>query len=69
MKISDFGLSRALAKDSIYYRLSAAQRLPVKWMAIECIEFRKFSTYSDGEFVPVWLQSSPAYCLRLIKLL
>lgn len=50
VKISDFGLSRALAKDTTYYHLNTAQKLPMKWMAIESIEYRKFSTYSDGEF-------------------
>ncbi len=49
VKISDFGLSRALAKEDSYYTLSAAQKLPVKWMALESIEYRKFSTYGDSK--------------------
>ena len=48
VKISDFGLSRALAKDDSYYKLSQSLKLPVKWMALECLLYQKFSTYSDG---------------------
>ncbi len=49
VKISDFGLSRALAKDDSYYKVSQASKLPVKWMALESLLFQKFSTYSDGK--------------------
>ena len=48
-KISDFGLSRVLAKDDSYYKLSNVAKLPVKWMALESLEYRKFSTFSDGK--------------------
>ena len=51
VKISDFGLSHALSKDESYYKLSQTSRLPVKWMALECLLYRKFSTYSDSELV------------------
>ncbi|XP_064399174.1 uncharacterized protein LOC135345679 isoform X3 [Halichondria panicea] len=46
-KIADFGLSRALAQEDTYYHVSEASLLPVKWMAIESLFYRKFSTYSD----------------------
>ncbi len=49
VKISDFGLSRELAKDDSYYKVSQASKLPVKWMALESLLYRKFSTYSDGK--------------------
>ena len=49
MKISDFGLSRTLAKDNTYYHLTETKKLPVKWMALESLLYKKFSTYSDGE--------------------
>ena len=49
VKISDFGLSRALAKDDSYYKVSQASKLPVKWMALESLLYQKFSTYSDGK--------------------
>lgn len=47
--VGDFGMSRALAKDDSYYHMSTTNRLPVKWMALEAIEYKKYSTYSDGE--------------------
>ena len=47
--VADFGMSRALAKDDSYYQMTSKNRLPVKWMALEAIEYRKYSTYSDGE--------------------
>ena len=49
MKIADFGLSRVLAQDNIYYTSSQATKLPAKWMAIESLNDMKFSTYSDGK--------------------
>ena len=49
MKISDFGLSRSLAKENTYYHLTQTKKLPVKWMALESLLYRKFSTYSDGK--------------------
>lgn len=51
VKISDFGLSRSLAKEDTYYHLTEAKKLPVKWMALESLLYRKFSTYSDGELL------------------
>ena len=47
--VGDFGMSRALAKDDSYYHMTTTNRLPVKWMALEAIEYKKYSTYSDGE--------------------
>ena len=49
VKISDFGLSRSLAKENAYYHLTQTKKLPVKWMALESLLYRKFSTYSDGK--------------------
>ncbi|KJE96902.1 TKL protein kinase [Capsaspora owczarzaki ATCC 30864] len=47
VKISDFGLSRAIAEESDYYRMETKGRLPVKWMAPECLLYRKFTHQSD----------------------
>ena len=47
--VGDFGMSRALAKDDSYYHMNTTNKLPVKWMALEAIEYKKYSTYSDGE--------------------
>ena len=49
VKISDFGMSRALANESTYYILSSAVKLPLKWMAVESIDQGKFTTFSDGK--------------------
>ena len=50
VKISDFGLSRTLGKDDSYYKMNQTSKLPVKWMALECLLYQKFSTYSDGKY-------------------
>ncbi|KJE92844.1 SCR repeat-containing protein/PTK2 protein tyrosine kinase [Capsaspora owczarzaki ATCC 30864] len=47
VKISDFGLSHTLSEESEYYRMQTRGKLPLKWMAIESILFRKFSVLSD----------------------
>ena len=53
VKISDFGMSRALANEGTYYKLSSAVKLPLKWMAIESIDHGKFTTFSDGKYLPI----------------
>lgn len=44
VKVSDFGLSRLANKG--YYKSQDVQ-LPIKWTAIESIEFHTFSSKSD----------------------
>lgn len=46
-KISDFGLSKAVAEDQNYYRDKGHGKWPVKWYAPECINYFKFSSKSD----------------------
>ncbi|XP_030074137.1 tyrosine-protein kinase ZAP-70 [Microcaecilia unicolor] len=46
-KISDFGLSKALAADDSYYKARTAGKWPLKWYAPECINYHKFSSKSD----------------------
>ncbi|CAJ1071025.1 tyrosine-protein kinase SYK isoform X2 [Xyrichtys novacula] len=46
-KISDFGLSKAVAEDQNYYKAKAHGKWPVKWYAPECINYFKFSSKSD----------------------
>ena len=48
VKLADFGLSRWIEDDS-YYKASKG-KLPIKWMAPESINFRRFTTASD-----VWM--------------
>ncbi|XP_064099042.1 vascular endothelial growth factor receptor 1-like [Macrobrachium nipponense] len=46
VKISDFGLSRDIYMDEIYFK-QTNDLLPVKWMSIEAIRDRMFSIQSD----------------------
>ncbi|KAK7906882.1 hypothetical protein WMY93_015494 [Mugilogobius chulae] len=48
VKLGDFGLSRYI-EDEEYYKASVT-RLPIKWMAPESINFRRFTSASD-----VWM--------------
>lgn len=45
--ISDFGMCRVLARDRSFYEIKEGNRLPLKWMAPESLQYWKFSTYSD----------------------
>jgi serine/threonine protein kinase len=47
IKVADFGLSRQLAATEDYYRVQTRGKLPVRWMAVESLAFRKFSSKSD----------------------
>ncbi|CAF4019987.1 unnamed protein product [Rotaria sordida] len=49
VKLADFGLSRQLTLDHSYYKASKG-KLPIKWMAPESINFRRFTHLSD-----VWM--------------
>ncbi|XP_020606914.1 fibroblast growth factor receptor 2-like isoform X4 [Orbicella faveolata] len=46
MKIADFGLARNV-KDLEYYRKTTDGRLPIKWLAIEALFDRVYTTQSD----------------------
>ena len=46
LKISDFGMSRVVEGDEVYVKMGQG-RFPWKWMAIESVMNRKFTTSSD----------------------
>lgn len=46
LKIADFGLSRIVAEGDAYVKTTTG-RLPIKWMAIESINDRVYTTQSD----------------------
>ncbi|XP_065679732.1 tyrosine-protein kinase SYK-like isoform X1 [Hydra vulgaris] len=47
VKISDFGMSRAMGVGNEYYRAERAGKWPLKWYAPECIYYHKFSSKGD----------------------
>ncbi len=51
VKLSDVGLARTL-ESSTYYRKTSDDKVPVKWMAPECIHDRKYS--SKSRCVVLW---------------
>jgi L1 cell adhesion molecule len=46
VKITDFGLAKLLDYDSDTYR-AAGGKMPIKWLALECIRHRIFTSKSD----------------------
>uniref|UniRef100_A0A8C2IA35 Receptor protein-tyrosine kinase n=1 Tax=Cyprinus carpio TaxID=7962 RepID=A0A8C2IA35_CYPCA len=46
IKITDFGLARLLETDKKEYSADGG-KMPIKWMALECIHYRKFTHQSD----------------------
>ncbi|KAK3543088.1 hypothetical protein QTP70_010594 [Hemibagrus guttatus] len=55
IKITDFGLARLLDADEKEYNADGG-KMPIKWMALECIHYRKFTHQSD-----VWSYGSVEY--------
>lgn len=47
VKISDFGLSRAVTQGSEAYNAKQGGKWPVRWYAPECINYGRFSSKSD----------------------
>ncbi|XP_023305404.2 epidermal growth factor receptor isoform X1 [Lucilia cuprina] len=46
VKITDFGLAKLLNNDSNEYK-AAGGKMPIKWLALECIRHRVFTSKSD----------------------
>ena len=61
VKLADFGLSRWIDTDT-YYKASKG-KLPIKWMAPESINFRRFTTASD-----VWMFGERALFFVLMSI-
>ena len=47
VKVADFGLSRDIYEKDYYACDNKKTMLPVKWMALECLEKGKYSSKSD----------------------
>ncbi|KAM6975891.1 tyrosine-protein kinase SYK [Tautogolabrus adspersus] len=60
-KISDFGLSKAVAEEQNYYKAKGHGKWPVKWYAPECINYFKFSSKSDVWSFGVLMWESYSY--------
>ena len=69
LKITDFGLSRMVANDTIYVKTTSG-RLPLKWMALESITEREFTTASDvwSFGVVLWEIATLGRCEFLLNL-
>lgn len=59
IKITDFGLAKLLSSDSNEYK-AAGGKMPIKWLALECIRHRIFTTKSD-----VWAFGVTIWCVYI----
>ena len=72
MKISDFGLSRDVTKEDVYLKQNPTSNLlPVKWMAIETIFDKTYTSMSDvyvRSIVSTYTSMSDVYVIDLLFL-
>ena len=47
VKVADFGLSKDLYDKDYYASKDRKRKMPIKWMALECLEDYIFTTKSD----------------------
>ena len=46
LKVGDFGLARLVYQESAYHKLTNG-KMPLKWMALESLQDRVYTTSSD----------------------
>eukprot|EP01137_Pigoraptor_chileana_P013209 Opistho-2@4589 len=46
-KVADFGMSGEMRGDKSYYKKGGREKLPYRWLSIECIRHQKFTHASD----------------------
>jgi len=54
VKVADFGLSRDIYEKDYYACDNKKTMLPVKWMALECLDQGKYSSKSDVVRIILW---------------
>ncbi|XP_051556477.1 tyrosine-protein kinase JAK1-like isoform X1 [Myxocyprinus asiaticus] len=64
VKIGDFGLTKSIKENEVYYRVTEEQDSPVYWYAPECLIQRKFYKASDVWSFGVTLYELVTYCDR-----
>ncbi|KAK7099739.1 tyrosine-protein kinase SYK-like [Littorina saxatilis] len=60
-KISDFGMSKTLTRENSYYVAQQAGKWPLKWYALECINYWKFDSKSDVWSFGITLWEAASY--------
>lgn len=60
-KISDFGMSKTLSRENNYYMAQEAGKWPLKWYALECINYWKFDSKSDVWSFGITLWEAASY--------
>ncbi|XP_057299768.1 tyrosine-protein kinase SYK-like [Hydractinia symbiolongicarpus] len=64
VKISDFGMSRAMGAGNEYYRAERTGKWPLKWYAPECIYYHKFTSKGDVWSYGVALWEAVSYGMK-----
>ncbi|NXU79219.1 MERTK kinase, partial [Oreotrochilus melanogaster] len=64
--VADFGLSKKIYSGD-YYRQGRIAKMPVKWIALESLADRVYTTKSDVVGAQGWVPSSPDTSLPLFK--
>ena len=70
LKISDFGMSHLVSTDDIYVK-SSRECQPWKWMAIESLMDKEFTTASDvwAYGIVLWEIATLGECINMLSLI